>query len=227
MSTAHNITPRQNMTLGQLLTNEVRDEHVLNAMLTTPRERFVPPALAGSAYVDDELHLGNRRYLMAPLTFARLLAMADITPSDNVLDVGCNYGYSTAVIAHLAKEVVGCEQDKTMVEAARNTLSVMDIPNARITQVEKLSDGCTTGAPYDVIILQGSISVVPATLLRLLKDGGRFVTVEQTATRPGTPGGIGRLVAYVNRDGSIHPRYGREASVPPLPGFDESQGFVF
>ncbi|MDE3059773.1 MAG: hypothetical protein KGJ06_02035, partial [Pseudomonadota bacterium] len=83
----------RNMILGQLRTGDVRDERVLAAMQTVPRERFLPENLQGAAYVDEDLETHPGRYLMAPLTFARLLALAEISESSRVLVVGALNGY--------------------------------------------------------------------------------------------------------------------------------------
>lgn len=227
ISTSASFAP-MNMVLGQLLTNEVQDARLLNAILSVPREECVPERLRGAANVDDELPLGGGRFLIAPLPFARLLQLARISPDDKVLEIGCTQGWTTGVIARLAREVTGCEVDREMALAAKRNLERLGISNARAACVEKLSEGYASDAPYDLIIVSGAMACAPAALLRLLAPGGRLVGVEQIASRPGIPGGIGRLVEYVLIEGQQPARKeGREASVPLLPGFAAHEGFRF
>ena len=98
---------RLNMVEGQLRTNKVTDEAVLEGFLTTPRERFVPPNLRGIAYVDDDVPLGNGRVLIEPLVLARLLQLAQIGKKDKVLEIGCATGYASVILAQMAASVVG------------------------------------------------------------------------------------------------------------------------
>ena len=97
---------RLNMVNSQILTNRVTDQAVADALLAVPREAFVPKALAGIAYVDEDLHIGDQRYLMEPMILARLVQEADVGPDDLILDIGCASGYSTAVLAQLGGTVV-------------------------------------------------------------------------------------------------------------------------
>ena len=102
---------RLNMVESQVRPSDVTDRRIIKAMLDVPRERFVPPLLASMAYMDepvpfDAVNGESGRYLLAPRTFAKLVQLAEIGPDATVLDVGCATGYSTAVLAQLAKRVV-------------------------------------------------------------------------------------------------------------------------
>ena len=97
-----NATARLNMVNNQLLTNKLTDDRIVQALLSVPRENFVPKALRGVAYVDEDIPLGNGRHLMEPMAFARILQAAEVRATDVVLDVACATGYSTAVLAQLA-----------------------------------------------------------------------------------------------------------------------------
>src|SRR5690348_12087479 len=94
-------TMRKHMIFGQLYTNDILDKRILDAMAAVPREEFLPEKLRGAAYVDDDLEVSPGRFLMAPLTFAKLLDLAEITPACRVLIVGCLNGYYAAVISKL------------------------------------------------------------------------------------------------------------------------------
>ncbi len=88
-------------------------------MREVPRELFVPGAKRPVAYAEAAVEIIRGRYLLEPRTFAKLLQLAAVTPNDTVLDLACATGYSTAVIAKLAKTVIGLEQDADLVRIAR------------------------------------------------------------------------------------------------------------
>lgn len=220
-------SPRMNMILGQLVTNEVLDNDILEAMMAVPREYFVPHALQRAAYADEALHLSANRFLLAPLTFARLLQMAQLRPGEKALDIGCTYGYSTAVLAQLCKEALGCERDRAMAETARRNLDATRIANARVVQVNNLAEGYAADAPYDVIVINGAIAEPPAALMRLLKEQGRLVAVEHLEpSRPGASG-LGVAVCYTKLGGECFRKEGLETCAPLLPGFEPRPAFRF
>jgi protein-L-isoaspartate(D-aspartate) O-methyltransferase len=99
-------TQRINMVDSQVRPSDVTDRRILRAMLALPRETFVPGQVKATAYMDEHLALGQGRYLLAPRTFAKLVQMLTIGEDDAVLDVACATGYSTAVLAMLARSVV-------------------------------------------------------------------------------------------------------------------------
>ena len=110
---------RLNMVESQVRPSDVTDRRIIKAMLEVPREKFVPASLASMAYMDEPLPVGTAngagaRYLLAPRTFAKLVQLADVGPESRVLDVGCATGYSTAVLARLAKRVVAVESDQEL-----------------------------------------------------------------------------------------------------------------
>ena len=107
---------RTNMVNNQVRPNKVTDDRVLAALAAVPRERFVPEAMAGNAYVDEDIAVAAGRYLMEPMVLARLLQAAAIEPDDVVLDIGCATGYSAAVLAQLAATVVALDCDDTLAE---------------------------------------------------------------------------------------------------------------
>src|SRR5262245_7710514 len=112
---------RRMMVDGQLRTSDVTDPRLIAAMLEIPRERFVPqPTLA---YVDLDLPVdGGSRRLLKPMVLAKLIQAAEINAEACVLDIGCGTGYSSAVLAQLARAVVALEADPELAQQARENL---------------------------------------------------------------------------------------------------------
>jgi len=210
---------RLNMVESQVRTNDVTDTRIHAAMREVPREQFVPGARRAVAYAEAAVEIVRGRYLLEPRTFSKLLQLASVSANDSVLDVACATGYSTAVIARLAKSVIGLEQDADLVRVASEAVPGAGAKNATIVQ-GALIDGFAAKAPYDVIFINGAIEVVPEPLLAQLAEGGRLVAVIKS-------GELGRATLYLREHGRVGHRIAFDAAAPTLVGFRNTVGFVF
>lgn len=210
---------RMNMVNAQVRTNDVTDPRIHAAMREVPRERFVPQPRRAMAYADAVVEVAPQRYLLDPRTFSKLLQLVEIHTSDVVLDVGCATGYSSAVLARLAKSVVALEQDVDLVRVAVEALASVGAANATVVQGQ-LAAGFKERAPYDVIFVNGAIQEPPGPLLGQLAEGGRLVAIVQT-------GAQGHAQLHVKQHGRVGARSDFNASVPLLAGFKKAVGFVF
>lgn len=211
---------RQNMVESQIRTNRVTDPLVIRALAETPREIFVPKPMRGFAYVDDDLDIGNGRYLMEPLVLARLLQGAAIKPTDVVLNIGDATGYTTAIISRLAQTVVALEFDPEWTARAGACLTELGIDNAAMVQ-GPLDVGYPAQAPYDVIVFSGAVGEIPGGICRQLVDGGRLVAVVSAGGGPGR----GTLIVRAGDTFSSRPLF--DAATPLLPGFGRKPVFAF
>ena len=210
---------RATMVESQVRTNDVTDVRVQQAMRDVPRERFVPTTKRGIAYADAAVEVVQGRFLLDPRNFARLLQLAVVAPTDSVLDVGCATGYSTVVLARLAKQVIGLEQDADLVRMASDMIPAAGATNASVVQ-GSLSVGHRAKAPYNVIFLNGAIEEEPESLLAQLADGGRLVAIMQ-------PGAQGMAYMFERNKTHVGSRAAFDAVVPKLAGFGQPTGFVF
>ena len=201
----------------QVRPSDVTKFPIIDAMLTVPREAFVPSALREAAYVGENLDLGGGRTLIDPRTFAKMLDALAIAPQHVVLDLACGLGYSTAVLAHLADFVVGLEDDEARAAEAQANLSELGIDNAAV-MTGALVDGAAKSAPYDIIILQGAVEEVPAALLDQLRDGGRIGAIF-------AEGALGVVRIGYKADGRLSWRDAFNAGAPVLPGFGKIAAF--
>lgn len=211
---------RVNMVESQVRPNKVTDLRILTAMLELPRERFVPQELRGIAYVDEDVPLGNGRYLTEPMVLARLVQAAQIAAEDTVLEIGAATGYGTALLGRLAKQVVAVESDATLARQAESTLRTLGLTSASIVS-GALAAGEPRHAPYDAIVITGAVQHVPTALLDQLADEGRLVAV---VTAPGEPG---RATVFTKVAGAYTRRVVFDAGSRPLPGFALEPGFAF
>jgi protein-L-isoaspartate(D-aspartate) O-methyltransferase len=205
---------RRMMVDGQVRTADVTDLRIIAAMLEVPRERFAPGREA-IAYLDADLPVSSRggRALLKPMVFAKLVQAAGIGPDDTVLDVGCATGYSAAVLARLAGRVVALDEN----EAAATMLA--GVPNVTVV-AGALNAGWAKEAPYDVIMVEGAVEVVPQALFGQLKEGGRLLAV--VGTMP-----MGKATIYQLCGGHITAQPLFDAAAPALPGFTKPPAFVF
>lgn len=210
---------RRTMVECQLRTSDVTDARVLDAMTLTPREPFVPPARRVLAYLDADIAVAPGRFLIEPAILAKMLQAVAPKPQDVVLDIGCATGYSSAVLARLAGGVVALEQDPALAEEAARLLQTDATSSVAVVQ-GPLEAGWPREAPFDVIMLQGSVETVPAALTAQLRDGGRLVAVEGR-------GRAARAMLYVRSGDDVSARMAFDAAIPPLPGFEAPKAFVF
>ena len=210
---------RRNMIDSQLRPNRVLDPRVAQAMAEVPREAFVPGALGGVAYVDEDLEIAPGRYLMEPMVFGRLLQVAAIGPDDIVLDLGCGGGYSTAVLARLAGTVVAVEPDPALRAQATEAMARIGADNAAVVDGD-LAAGIPGQGPYDVIVLGGAAETIPSALKEQLAEGGRLVAVL-------VRDGVGKATVIERQGALFGTREVFEAATPILPGLTLNKGFSF
>ena len=208
------------MVESQIRANNVTDPPVVDAFMSVPREIFVPKTMRGVAYVDEDLPIGDGRYLIEPMVLARLIQLGQVGPEDLVLDVGSATGYATTVLARLAAAVVGVEADEQMVAAAGANLAQLGIDNAVFVHGAP-EDGYPKQAPYNVIVFQGAIDAVPPAIAGQLAEGGRLVAVVRQ------PRGMGLGMVYMREHGTLTGRAAFDAATPLLPGFARKPAFVF
>ena len=209
---------RANMVAAQLRPNDVTDARIRDAMLTIPRERFVSAAYLPVAYAERCIPLEGGRVLLDPRTLAKLLQLADIGPNDRVLDVGCGSGYSTAILAMMAAEVIGLEETSELAARATENLRALGLANAS-TMTGKLTQGCPQRAPFDVIFMNGSVEREPAELLEQLNANGRLAVIRRD-------GSAGHGVLFLRHENAVGERSAFDAHVPLLPGFERPHSFV-
>lgn len=202
----------------QVRPSDVTKFPIIDALLSVPREDYVPDHKRDAAYIGENIDLGDGRTLLEPRSFAKMLDTVDVQPSDVVLDLACGLGYSTAVLAHMAEFVVGVEDNGARAQEAQAILSAQGVDNAAVIEAD-LTAGAAKSGPYDIIIAQGAVQDVPGALIDQLKDGGRIIAIF-------AEGQLGEVRLGRKIDGTVNWRRAFNASAPVLAGFEKETIFT-
>ncbi len=199
----------------QVRPSDVTKFPIIEAMLSVPREEFVPKARREAAYAGENLELGGGRVVLEPRTLAKLLDTLDIQPGEAVLDVASGLGYSAAVLAALGAEVTAVESDPALLEGAKKALAGQSVALV----AGPLAAGAPASGPYDVITIEGAIEQLPEAIAAQLKEGGRIGAIFME-------GALGTARVGHKIDGAIAWRFAFNASAPVLSGFEKARAFV-
>ena len=204
-------TRRVTMVDTQVRPSDVTKFPIIAAMLSVPRESFVPDAQREAAYVGLNLEFAAGRVMLEPRTLAKMLDFLDISPNDHVLDVGAGLGYGAAVLAEIGAKVVALEADAATSAAARSRLAVYGGERVKVVTAP-LADGAAADAPFDVILIEGGVEQVPAALIAQLTEGGRIAAIFMQDA-------LGIVRTGLKQDGVVTWRFAFNATAPILPGF--------
>ena len=167
---------RYNMVEQQIRTWEVLDQQVLDLLNKVKREDFVPPQYRSLAFVDMEIPLGHGEKMLTPKLEARIVQDLAIRPGDRVLEVGTGSGYMTALLAGLAGHVDSVDIVPEFVEAAGAKLAAQRVTNVAL-ETGDAARGWNKQAPYDAIVLTGSVPILPEAFQQSLATGGRLIAI--------------------------------------------------
>ena len=197
---------------SQLRPQGVNSAAVIDAMDKVERERFVAPEAKALAYSDRSVPIGNGRSMSSPTVLGLLLTELAPVAGEHALVVGCGTGYSAAVIAAMGVRVTGLESQPELAVKARSAgVSVVEGP---------LEQGWKKAAPYDVILIDGSVEYIPDTIVAQLTASGRLGTSIREQ-------GIARLVVGRRAGNGFGLHSLADYGAAPLPGFVKPRGFAF
>jgi len=209
---------RTQMVDTQVRPSDVTKFPIIDAMLSVPREAFVPDALVEAAYVGETIEIASGRVLLEPRTLAKMLDALDIQREELVLDVGVGLGYSSAVIGSIAEAVVAVESDPALAEEAQRLLVETGADGVAV-HAGPLAQGAAEFAPFDVICVQGGVETVPDALVDQLKEGGRMACLFMD-------GALGVVRVGYKHNGALSWRFAFNATAPVLKGFEKTREFA-
>lgn len=219
---------RYNMIEQQIRPWNVLDLDILELLAVVRREDFVPAAYRSMAFMDIEVPLvaGDAeeavrlgQSMLQPRVEARMLQDLKVQPTDRVLEIGAGSGYMAALLAHRAERVVSLEINPELASMARENLRNAGIQNADVRQGDGARDAIPDG-PFDVIVLSGSVAEVPASLLALLREGGRLGAI--VGSEP-----VMRFTLTRRTGSSFETTAPWDTIAPRLVHFPEPSGFTF
>jgi protein-L-isoaspartate(D-aspartate) O-methyltransferase len=210
---------RFNMVEQQIRPWEVLDPSVLDLLVKVRREDFVPPQYRNFAFTDMEIPLGNGESMLTPKLEARLIQEAGIRPDDQVLEIGTGSGYMAALMANLARQVYTVDINPEFVAQAKTKFAAHGLRNVA-AEAGDAAQGWTAHAPYDVIIVTGSLPKLPHAFEQALAPGGRLIAIV---------GDPPIMTAYrIQRTGEGYQREGIfETNVKALRNAQQPERFVF
>ncbi len=211
---------RECMVNGQIRPNKVSDPRILSAMRRIPRERFLPGSVRALAYTDEDIPLGNGRYMMEPMVLARLLQAALLQENERVLIVGAGAGYGAAIVAACGCRVTALEQDASLIALAQTVLPAV-ASNVSL-MAGPLAAGWPPNAPYDVILIEGAVPEIPPALVdQLHREIGRVLAImcgegrtSQAIIGEATATGLGMCAIF-------------DCATPPIPSLARAPAFEF
>jgi len=211
---------RFNMIEQQIRTWEVLDPVVLELLKVVPREDFVPPQYLGLAFADLEIPIGHGQMMLSPKMEARIVQSLNLKKTDKVLEIGTGTGYMTALLAKLSQHVVSVDCVPELTASARKNLERHHIGNVTL-ETGDAAHGWRAQAPYDVIVLTGSVPLLPLGLQEQLAVGGRlFAVVGEAPVMEATL--IRRVADQAFRTDVLF-----ETCVPELRGAPQPERFSF
>jgi protein-L-isoaspartate(D-aspartate) O-methyltransferase len=167
---------RFNMIEQQIRPWNVLDQDVLDLLHVVKREQFVPAAYENLAFADVEIPLAGGESMLTPKIEARLLQEVQLKKHETVLLVGAGSGYLAALLAHKGRHVTAVELSPELKALAEANLARAGVDNATV-ELGNGAEGWTAGAPYDVIVIAGSLPVLPDAFLKQVKVGGRIAAI--------------------------------------------------
>lgn len=215
---------RNCMVDSQVRPNQVTDLRIIAAMREIPRELFLPPKLRPVAYIDEDIPLGDGRYLMEPMATARLVQLLAPSEGERALVVASGTGYAAALLAACGVRVTGLEEDRALLAIARPALDAV-APSVSLV-VGPLEAGWPAGVPYDIILIEGAVQQIPAAVGAQLKaGGGRLATVRRETHLEAGNMGHAILAEPTPAGLSVQPAF--DCATPLIPSLVKKPGFVF
>lgn len=203
----------------QVRPSDVTRYTVIDAMLSVPREVFVPQQYRNVAYAGEHIPIGESRVVLDPRVTGKMLDALALTQNDLVLDVGCGYGYMAALVGQMAEAVIAVEADEDLSTQAVDLLATHEADNVAVVEGE-LHSGAPAHGPYDAIVIEGGVESVPGALLSQLKEDGRIAAIFME-------GAVGQCRIGRMTGGNVSWRRAFDATAPVLSGFAREKAFEF
>ena len=219
-------TARFNMIEQQIRPWNVDDAHTLQALNSVKREAYVAAEFRSLAFVDMEVPLVGEqdalthpdRCMLAPKIEARFLNDLKVQGHERVLEIGTGSGYMAALLASQGQEVISVEVYAPLVAKARQNLERNEVDNVQVIEADASKD--LPAGNFDVIVISGAVSEIPAALLEKLNEGGRLIGIVGASP-------VMRATLVQRKNGALNSTAQWDYKTALLPGFPKPSQFKF
>ena len=209
---------RKNMVDNQIRPSNVTNRDLLRSLSWVQRENFLSLEDSTLSYSDTDLLMEDGRTITNPRLIAKMIDSLKIKKEDIVLSIAPGFGYSCALMATLCNLVVAVERE-SIAEEAQNRLVEGGFDNVIVIPGD-FSQGAVKHGPYDALIIEGGLEILPENLSNQVKLGGRIVAIF-------VEGKLGKCNYGIKTQSGIDWRVLFEVSCPILSEFKNNQEFVF
>ena len=212
---------RKNMVENQIRANKVTDIKIIDAFSNVQREIFVPESYKEISYNDEDIILSRNRFMMKPMILARLFQSLSLKGDENILHIGSNSGYASAILSQLCHAVISIESDKKLYEKSINIFSEIGFDNV-VPLHGSMEIGVPREAPFDVIFIEGAVEEKPKGLFDQLNNNGKLIVVLKPLND-----NIGKANLFFNLNNEIGNEILFDAQVTKLSIFKSKSKFNF
>lgn len=213
---------RRNMVESQLRCCKVLEPSIIELLMDSPREKYLPEHVRSLAYMEGSVPLPQKQEMLTPLQEAQIIQALSLKGTEKVLEIGAGSGYLTSLLALLADNVISCEIHEELVTLASQNLANNGIDNAKIVHVNAMNEEELTasgvGKGFDVIVLGAAVKRIPAHIQKLLAEKGQIIAF------------IGHGVVTLEHhiiDDAITSKGITETRLLPMEGMVKTREFVF
>jgi len=214
---------RRNMVEYQIRCCKVLEPNLIELLMESPREKYVPEHVRSLAYMEGSVPLPQKQEMLTPLQEAQILQALALTGTERVLEIGTGSGYLTSLLSLLAQHVVSCEIHEELASLAQQNLKDNGIDNVNIVHVNAMDAQALAdagiGKDFDVIVLGAALEKIPAHIQSLLAEQGQIIAF--------VGGDVVTLEHYQINGSNISKTGITETRLLPMEGLAEERTFVF
>ena len=223
MDTVKLETARRNMVEYQIRCCKVLDSNLIDVLVNSPREQYVPEHVRSLAYMEGSVPLPCKQEMLTPLQEAQILQALSLKGNERVLEVGTGTGYLTSLLAMHADKVISLEIHQELVDLAKANLSNNGVTNAEVLHINAMDkdavQSSNIGKVFDVVVIGSAVEVIPNHIMELVSENGQLIAFVGTD--------IVTLEHHQLVGGTIIKRGITETRLLPVDGVTKAREFVF
>ena len=223
MDTVKLETARRNMVEYQIRCCKVLDSNLIDVLVNSPREQYVPEHVRSLAYMEGSVPLPCKQEMLTPLQEAQILQALSLKGNERVLEVGTGTGYLTSLLAMHADKVISLEIHQELADLAKANLSNNGVTNAEVVHLNAMDKDAVKasniGKVFDVVVIGSAVEVIPNHIMELVGENGQLIAFVGTD--------IVTLEHHQLVGGTIIKRGITETRLLPVDGVTKAREFVF